>query len=86
MWVYYLEKSAMIGSGRMNDRISLCPPPGPGSIPGHGEVFQGIFPCPIKICQSVLSQHGRTRLNIPLNGTTPPMTIEEEGPRSATDR
>ena len=24
--------------------LTICPPRGPGSTPGHGEVFQGIFP------------------------------------------
>jgi len=40
-------------------------PRGPGSIPNHGGVIQGIFPKLIAFCQPVLSQHGRKWLNLP---------------------
>jgi len=46
--------------------LAVCPPcPGPGSIPSHGGVFQGIFLWLITLCQLVLSQCGRKWLNLP---------------------
>ena len=38
---------------------------GPGSIPGRGEVFQGIFFWLIALCQPILSQRDRKSLNLP---------------------
>jgi len=51
----------MIAQWDMHECISLhvCLLRGPGSIPGHGRVFQGIFPWLITLCQPVLSQRGR---------------------------
>ena len=40
-------------------------PRGPGSIPSHGAVFQGIFPWLIALFQPVLSHRGRKWLNLP---------------------
>jgi len=40
-------------------------PLGPGSVPGHGGVFQGIFPWLITLCQPALSQSDRKWLNLP---------------------
>ena len=42
--------------------LAVCPPRGPGSIPGRGGVFQGIVPWLITL---VLSQHGREWFNLP---------------------
>jgi len=36
--------------------LTVCPLCWPGLIPGHGGVFQGIFPWLIMLCQPVLSQ------------------------------
>ena len=44
---------------------SSLPPRGPGSIPSHGGVFQGIFPWLIALCRPVLIQRGRKWLNRP---------------------
>jgi len=38
---------------------TVCPLHGPGSIPGNGRVFQGIFPWLITLCQPVLNQRGK---------------------------
>ena len=45
------------------------------SIPDDGVVFQGIFTCLITLCQC-----GRKWLNLPINGTTQPVDVKEEGP------
>jgi len=45
--------------------LTVCPPRGPGSIPSHGGVFQGIFPWLIVLCRPVLSQRGRKWLKLP---------------------
>jgi len=45
--------------------VTVYPLFGPGSIPSHGRVFQGIFPWLITLCQPVLSQGGRKRPNLP---------------------
>ena len=45
--------------------LTVCPPCGPGSIPGHGGVFQGIFPWLITLCQPVLSQRDRKWPSLP---------------------
>jgi len=50
--------------------LTVCPLRGPGSIPSHGEVFQGIFSWLITLCQPVLSQRGRKGLNPPPNSAT----------------
>jgi len=42
--------------------LTVC---GLGSISSHGEVFQGIFPRLITLCQPVLSQLDRKWLNLP---------------------
>jgi len=55
--------------------LTVCPPRGPGSIPGHDGVFQGIFPWLITLCQPVLSQRGKKWLT-PLNATTQLVEIE----------
>jgi len=47
------------------DSSAVCPPRGPGSIPSHGGVFQGIFLWLIALCQPVLSQRGRKWFNLP---------------------
>ena len=65
------------------DSSAVCPPRGPGSIPSHGGVFQGIFLWLIALCQPVLSQRGRKWLvQSPLNDTTQPVDSEEEGRKS----
>jgi len=46
-------------------KLTVCPPRGPGSIPSHDGVFQGIFPWLIALCQPVLSQRGKKWLNLP---------------------
>ena len=45
--------------------LTVCPPCGPGSIPGHGGVCQWILPWLITLCQPVLSQCGKKWLNLP---------------------
>jgi len=39
--------------------LTVCPPSGPGLIPDHGGVFQGLFSWLITLCQAALSQRGR---------------------------
>jgi len=62
--------------------LTVCFPLWPGSIPGPGRLFQGIFPWLITLCQPVLSQRGRKWLDLdPLNSTTQPVdTKENRGP------
>ena len=45
--------------------LTVCPPRGPGSIPSHAGVFQGIFPWLITLCQPALSQRGGKWFNLP---------------------
>jgi len=45
--------------------LTVYPPCGPGSIPSHGGVFQGVFPWLPTLGQPILSQHGRKWLNLP---------------------
>jgi len=52
---------AMIGQWDSSLSVLL----GPGSIPNHSGVFQGIFPWLITLCQPILSQRGRKWLNLP---------------------
>jgi len=66
--------------------FTVCALRGPGLIPDHGGVFQGIFPWLITLCQPVLSQRGRKMTQSPLNGATQAMEIEEEGPSPTMDR
>jgi len=54
--------------------------------PDSGRVFQRIFLWLSTLGQPVLNQRDRKWLNLPLNGTTQPVDIEEEGPRPTTDR
>ena len=45
--------------------LTVCLLCGPTSIPSRGGVFQRIFPWLITLCQPVLSQRGKTWLNLP---------------------
>jgi len=47
-----------------NSSLAVCPPCGPGSVPSHGGVFQGVFLWLITLCQPVLSQRGKKWLNL----------------------
>jgi len=60
--------------------FTVCPLCGPGSISGRGAVFQGIIPWLITLCQPVLTEPAWQKIaQSPLNGTTQPVDIEEEG-------
>jgi len=63
--------------------LTVCPPCGPGSIPGRGRVFRGIFSWLITLCQrdrngsiSPRSRHatcGQTMAQSLLDRATPPV-------------
>ena len=66
----YLTVCPLYGSGHDSSvgelmYLTVCPPCGPGSIPGHGGVFQAIFPRLITLCQPVMSLLDRKWLNLP---------------------
>ena len=65
--------------------ISDCPLHGPGLIPGHDEVFQGIFPWLIALCRPIPSQFWEKMAQSPLDGATQPVGIQEEGLHSTMD-
>jgi len=58
--------------------LTVCPHRGPGSIPSHGIVFQGIFPRLITLPIG-LESVWQKMAHFPLNDTTQPVDIEKEG-------
>jgi len=62
-----------------NEYPHVCPLHGQGSVPGHGGVFQEIFPYPMTLRLSVVNR--RTRDGpISLNDTTQPVATEGRSP------
>jgi len=59
--------------------LTVCLLSGPGSIPGRGGIFRGVFPRPITLYQSILNQRGGKWLTPPQWGhVTQPADSEEE--------
>ena len=56
--------------------LTVCPLRGPGSIPSHGGVFQGMAGHTLPSCPEPMWQE---MTQPPLNATTQPVDMEDEG-------
>jgi len=66
--------------------LTACPLHVSGSIPGHGGIFQGIFPLADYTLPTRPEPAWQKMAESPHNSTTQPVDIKEEGGSSTMDR